>query len=55
MAKLTSTGEHAWSTYLGGTEDDYGTAVSVDGMGGVYVTGYTGSSGWVSGGVRRNP
>jgi hypothetical protein len=50
LVKLTSGGSPVWSTYIGGSGDDYGYAVSVDGGGNVLVTGQTGSSGWVSGG-----
>ena len=50
VAKLTSVGGHAWSTYMGGSDDDYGSGVAVDGSGDVYVAGETFSSGWVSGG-----
>ena len=50
VAKLSSTGAHLWSTYLGGTNDDYGYDISVDSSGNPIVTGYTYSSGWTSGG-----
>lgn len=33
-----------YSTYLGGSGDDYGQAVVLDGLGGAYITGYTLSS-----------
>ncbi|MFH0901287.1 MAG: SBBP repeat-containing protein, partial [Pseudomonadota bacterium] len=33
-----------WSSYLGGTNDDSGYSLAIDGTGNVYVTGYTGSA-----------
>ena len=39
-----------WSTYLGGTRDDYANGAATDASGNVYVTGKTTSSGWISGG-----
>jgi len=50
VAKLSSGGEHLWSTYLGGGGEDRGYGIAVDASGDVYVTGSTGSSGWTSGG-----
>ncbi|KKL46618.1 hypothetical protein LCGC14_2343760, partial [marine sediment metagenome] len=50
VAKLTPSGGHAWSTYMGGSGDDYGYGIAVDPSGGVFVTGRTPSSGWASGG-----
>ena len=50
VMKFSQQGEHLWSTYLGGGGDDYGRGVTVDGFGNVLATGYTWSSGWVSGG-----
>jgi len=50
VVKLSTAGAHLWSTYLGGTSDDYGQGIAVDGSGNCYATGYTYSTGWVSGG-----
>jgi hypothetical protein len=50
VAKLSASGAHLWSTYLGGGSEDYGRGVAVDGSGTVVVTGATNSPGWVSGG-----
>ena len=50
VVKLSSSGEHLWSSYLGGSGEDVGVGIAVDGSGNVLVTGFTWSSGWVSGG-----
>ncbi len=50
VVKLSSAGAHVWSTYLGGTADDTGYGIALDGSGNAYVTGETKSTGWVSGG-----
>ena len=50
VAKLSSAGAHLWSTYLGGTNDDFAKGIAVDGSGSPIVTGSTCSSGWTSGG-----
>lgn len=39
VAKFAPTGALAYSTYLGGSQDDYGAAVAVDSAGGAWVTG----------------
>jgi hypothetical protein len=44
IAKLRSSGNLIWNTFLGGTEDDVGYGIAVDGSGNVYVTGYSQSS-----------
>lgn len=41
VAKLTADGELTWTTFLGGSDDDYGTGIAIDGAGSVYVTGLT--------------
>jgi hypothetical protein len=51
VAKLSSSSAHLWSTYLGGSNEEYGHGVAVDGSGNIVVTGRTGSGGWVSGGI----
>ena len=50
VARLAADGSPTWSTYLGGTGDESGLAVSVDTPGTTYVTGATTSAGWVAGG-----
>jgi len=50
LVKLSTSGAHLWSTYLGGTNGDYGLGVAVDPAGCCYATGYTKSDGWLNGG-----
>jgi len=42
--KLGPSGNLAWSTYLGGMNNDGGNSITLDGNNGVYITGYTSSS-----------
>ena len=45
VSKLSSTGSAlTYSTYLGGTGDDLGTAIALDAQGSAHLTGTTGSS-----------
>ena len=41
MRELVIDPELAWSTYLGGSSDDNGYGIAIDGAGNVLVTGYT--------------
>jgi hypothetical protein len=50
VAKYSPSGDFLWSSYIGGTAGDAGWAVTSDHEENVYVTGYTDSAGWVSGG-----
>jgi hypothetical protein len=45
VATLNASGTAlVYSTYLGGSSDDYGTGIAVDAEGSAYATGYTGST-----------
>jgi hypothetical protein len=44
VAKVSPSGALAFLTYLGGSRNDGGTSIALDGGGNVYVTGFTGST-----------
>ena len=44
ITKIDSKGKILYTTYLGGSGDDYGTAIDVDEEGNIYVTGMTTST-----------
>ena len=47
VAKIRPDGTLAWSTYLGGSEDDGGSAITVGSDGNIYVLGQTKSTEWL--------
>jgi hypothetical protein len=55
VVKLNAAGEHIWSTYLGGDSGDSGYDIAIDADNNALVTGFTGSSGWISGGWLTEP
>lgn len=44
IAKFNTSGDLLWSTYYGGTGDDYGSGCAADGSGNIYLAGYTTTS-----------
>ena len=41
VTNVNASGSLAYSTYLGGSAEDYGNAIVFNGLGSVYITGYT--------------
>jgi len=41
LSKFSSNGNLLWSTFYGGTDNDYGQSVCTDGAGNVYMAGFT--------------
>lgn len=54
VTKLTSTGAQQWSLNVGGASPDEGTDLATDSAGNVFLTGWTESTNWVSGGFDTN-
>lgn len=50
VMKLSSNGQHLWSSYLGGADTEWAPSVSVDLEDNIVIAGVTRSVGWVSGG-----
>jgi len=43
VTKFSADGALLWSTYLGGSDSDWGSGIAADGAGNAYVTGFAGS------------
>ncbi len=41
VAKLDPNGNLLWHTFLGGSQDDYGNGIALDGSGNIYITGWS--------------
>ncbi len=50
VVKVTTTGTHAWSSFIGGAGDEGSSGVAVNPAGEIFVVGGTASAGWTSGG-----
>ena len=47
---MKTTGQHIWSSYLGGDNADFAFGITADSTGDVYVVGHSHTAGWVVGG-----
>jgi hypothetical protein len=55
LVKLSTAGDHVWSTFLGGSEDDTIAGVAFDNISGnLFAVGTTGSSGFMSSNTQLN-
>lgn len=55
LVKFNSSGVRQWGTYYGGTSyQDYGTATATDGVGNIYLAGYTYNSSGIASGGHQN-
>lgn len=54
LVKFNSEGSRLWATYYGGTDFDYGNAVSCDHSGNVFLSGYTRSFSNIASGGHQN-
>jgi len=55
VAKLTPAGSLLWATFLGGSDNDYGTGIAIDTAGNVFVTGITYSATFSGGSNNGTP
>jgi hypothetical protein len=54
VLKLNALGKYLWGTYLGGAHGESALAVAADAQHSIWVTGWTQSPGWTSGGANTN-
>ena len=55
LVKFDNAGTRQWSTYMGGTGDDYGRSVACDPTGNVYLVGQTSSATGIASGISYQP
>jgi len=49
LVKLSADGDHLWSTYLGGPDNEYALGIAIDGLGNICVAGTVSYSGSAAG------